>query len=294
MKQPASIEVRGSESGCTLVELLSRGLNISKNKAKEHIDSRRVFVNGRRVWMARHRLKAGDEVQVGSGADTAGREARELLPRISLCDPALILYRDNDYLVINKPPGIKTEGTNSLESMLGSCSSALLPGGKTPFAVHRLDADTSGCVIFAGSGEAKARMIPLFAGRAIRKTYHGIVLGQLSETEFTIRRPVNGRTAVTRARILDSNKSASHVLIVIETGRTHQIRKHFSAMGHPVAGDHTYGARRRVAAIERTVPRQMLHAFKLEFEHPSSGLRIKCEAPLPRDFRQCLGRYGLT
>ncbi len=287
------MQVRPSEAGSELLDLIARRLGISRNKAKAQLDSRRVFVNGRRVWMARHKLRANDEVRLATEL-APGAEGFPARAGVRQFDPALILFQDDDYIIVNKPPGINTNGPNSLEGLLRQHLGAGGSSGNTPIAVHRLDRDTSGCVIFARNRKAREVIIPMFAGHAIRKTYHAIVLGKIEETQLALTRPLNGQTAVTLARVLSSNKQASHLLIRLETGRTHQIRKHFSGIRHPVAGDASYNRNRPASETEQTIPRQMLHAFRLEFKHPATSVPIKCEAPLPRDFLKCMKRYGLT
>lgn len=160
-------------------------------------------------------------------------------------------------------------------------------------AVHRLDKDTSGCLLFAKHADVKRRLILLFSRRSIRKVYHAIVDGNITETTLTITKPIDGQTASSSLRVLDANRLASHVRIIIETGRTHQIRKHLTHIQHPIMGDKTYASRRQVSSLERAVQRQMLHAYQLSFKHPINGKLIRCIAPLPDDFRQCLKRYRL-
>ncbi len=297
MTKSLILRVRASESGIPLADFISRRLNVSGKKAKACLDARCVFVNGIRAWMARHKLRVDDEVSIvpcpaGSSAYIRRTSAAAAV------NVSMILFSDADYLIVNKPPGITTDGPQSLESMLGSfleeSPSAEHGACRRPLAVHRLDRDTSGCVIFARTREAKRLIIPLFAGRAIFKAYHVIVKGRLAETEFMLTKPMDGKTAVTRARVLDANKLASHVLATIETGRTHQIRKHFGAIHHPVLGDRSYAGRRRASPIEMMVPRQMLHAFQVRFKHPVTGRIVACEAPIPKDFRLCLKQFGLT
>ncbi len=285
------MQVRPSETGGELIDFIAHRLGLSRNKAKAHIDARRVFVNGRRVWMARHKLRANDEVRLaidpvqGKGC-ASGEPVRKL-------DRSMILHRDDDYIILNKPPGINTNGPDSLEELLLHTPDQLAPN-EAPEAAHRLDRDTSGCVIFARNRKAKQLIIPIFAGRSIGKSYHAIVLGKIEEKEFALTRPIDGQTALTLARVLDSNRQATHLLVRLKTGRTHQIRKHFSAIRHPIAGDASYSRNRRASGTEQAIPRQMLHAFRLEFRHPVTSEPIRCEAPLPKDFLQCLRRYGLT
>ena len=279
--------VRTSESGTTLIDLIAHRLNISRKKAKALIDLRGVFVNGRRIWMARNTLKTGDEIDLttgnvaASGTNKSAMEIREV--------DSLILFQDNDILIANKPPGIITKGQQSLESILRTQLE-----NTSLAAAHRLDKDTSGCVLFSKHAETRSRVVSLFDTRSIQKTYHAIVNGRISKTELTITKPVKSKHAATHIRIINTNREASHLQITIETGRTHQIRKHLTAIHHPILGDKTYATSRYTLPIERAVPRQMLHAYQLIFTQPMNSKPIRCIAPMPTDFRKCLKQYGLN
>jgi 23S rRNA pseudouridine1911/1915/1917 synthase len=136
-------------------------------------------------------------------------------------------------------------------------------------------------------------MLPLFRDRRVAKTYHAIVVGRVTQRSHTLRRPIEGCDAVTHWRVLDSNAVASHLLVRIETGRTHQIRRHMEEIGHPVLGDRNYGTAEPLPAVLRAVPRQMLHAAGLRFARPVTGQRVRVDAPLPEDFTAWLKRLGL-
>jgi len=134
----------------------------------------------------------------------------------------------------------------------------------------------------------------MFRRRQVAKTYQVIVEGRLEATDKQIAKPLEGRSAVTRVRTLDSNKSASHLSVVLETGRTHQIRKHLAASRHPVLGDRTYAGGPKNDSRLVKVRRQMLHASRLSFVHPRTGRRISVRAALPSDFRNSLRAFRLT
>jgi 23S rRNA pseudouridine1911/1915/1917 synthase len=231
-----------------------------------------VFVNGRRVWMAHHRLRQGDKVE--SRAPT--EPARHRL---------MVLFEDSDYLVIDKPPGVLSTGPDSAERLAG------LPKGV--MAVHRLDRETSGCLLLAKNDRARKAAVEVFRKRDVTKTYHAIVTGQVKTNEETIREPVDGQAARTSLRVLDRQPMASHIQLKIDTGRTHQIRKHMALLRHPVAGDKRYGGSTRQDKALMEIPRQMLHARSLRFKHPRTGKPVRVEAALPRDFRACLRKLGL-
>jgi 23S rRNA-/tRNA-specific pseudouridylate synthase len=136
-------------------------------------------------------------------------------------------------------------------------------------------------------------MVEVFRANRIVKLYHALVAGKLAG-ETVIEKPLEGQAAVTRLRVLDANRLASHVQVKIETGRTHQIRKHLAMIKHPVLGDREYGNSAPVAEEYQGLPRQMLHAAKLEFPDPETGAMVRTEAPLPRDFKTAMSRLGLS
>ncbi|MCX6996269.1 MAG: RNA pseudouridine synthase [Kiritimatiellaeota bacterium] len=168
--------------------------------------------------------------------------------------------------------------------------SALRAQGGLPAlaAVHRLDRDTSGCLLFAKNARALAAAIALFGGRAVTKVYHALAAGRLPDGLREIKVPVDGQPALTRVERLDVNPRASHLKLNIETGRTHQIRKHLLAVHHPVLGDKAYGGRFQPPGLQQEIPRQMLHASVLAFTQPLTGAPVRCKAALPEDFRACL------
>lgn len=284
MNMGSNLKVGHTDNGLTLLQFLSDRLGVSRNKAKDIIDRRCVFVNDRRIWMARHRVKTGDNI---TGCQNFEKQLK--------IGRAGIIYEDQDYLIVNKPTGISSNGPNSVEELLnrqsGNESAAAC---HTPrVACHRLDKDTSGCLIFAKHGKAKESIIPVFANNKINKKYEAIILGRLPVKSMTITKPIDGQKAITHLRVVDAQPRASHVSISIETGRTHQIRKHMAQIGHPVLGDQHYGVNRAVSGFERSVRRQMLHAAEIAFRQPLTGAQIRCRASLPEDIRVCLKACGL-
>ncbi|MDO8131155.1 MAG: RluA family pseudouridine synthase, partial [Candidatus Brocadiales bacterium] len=195
------------------------------------------------------------------------------------------LYEDNYYLIVAKSPNILTNGPGSLEAML-----------KKRFddnriqAVHRLDKDTSGAVIFARSKEAFEHLKNLFKKNLVKKIYRVIVKGQLETQLFTINTPIHGQNAVTHVKVIKSSKYASYLEVYIETGRTHQIRVHLASIGHPVVGETEYDRKPVEISRLRSVPRQMLHAYRVSFNHPYNLKLVSVTAKAPDDFSQCL-RY---
>ncbi len=276
MKTPygETLTVNDAENGLSLLDFLAQRLALSRRRTKTLLDERNVFVNGHRTWMARHTLKAGDAVQV-----TIAR------PPANTDDAVRVLYRDDAMLVVDKPCGRIAVGPYGLETTLRkplACPSLC--------AVHRLDRDTTGCLLFAMNPAIKALLAEQFRQRTVRKIYDALVFGRAAFSRRTIRLPLDGRSAITHARTLQTGAGVSHLEVCIETGRTHQIRRHLAAIGHALVGDKYYGAGTACPPSMRDVARQMLHARLLRLHHPHTNTAITIDAPLPKDFNACLLR----
>jgi 23S rRNA pseudouridine1911/1915/1917 synthase len=208
-----------------------------------------------------------------------------------------VLYEDEWLLVVDKPAGMAVHPSRGHAS--GTLVHALLghglAGGEEfrPGVVHRLDKDTSGLLVVAKSVEAHRRLVAMMRGRAVDRRYLALVHGNFATDGGTIEAPIGrdpvrrktmavggmaAREARTHFRVLEQLGDFTLVEVRLETGRTHQIRVHFLAIGHPVAGDHTY-ARRDVLGLGR----QFLHSHRLSFAHPMTDRELEFEAPLPAD-----------
>lgn len=264
------------QDSATLQDFLSDRLRLSRSRAKGLIDERAVFVNGRRVWMARHRLQPGDLVETAQSPAPPPRPA------------ATILYNEHGLLAADKPAGILSNGPRSLEELLRR---QLARPRLT--ALHRLDRDTTGCLLFTDDPALRATIIGLFADHRVIKVYHAIVGARPDFQTRTVTLPVDGQTACSQFRVLDAGARCAHLQIAIATGRTHQIRRHLESLRIPLLGERVYAAGRRLTALEMNVPRQMLHARRLALTLPGAGGALKIEAPLPDDFRQTLREFHL-
>jgi 23S rRNA pseudouridine1911/1915/1917 synthase len=224
--------------------------------------------------------------------------------------PLNILYEDEDLIVINKAagmtvhPGAGQREHTLVNALLHHCSTLSGIGGKErPGIVHRLDKDTSGCLVVAKNDVAHRELSKQFAARTVEKVYLALVAGKLRKQAGVIenkigRHPVHrqrmsvtssrGRAAKTEYRVVRSSEEASLVECKLHSGRTHQIRVHLHHLGNPVLGDKIYGP-----TFARDFPRQMLHAWKLGFHHPRTGEWKSFEAPLPDDFERALAVTGL-
>ncbi len=272
--------VRRAENSTRLLDFLARKLSISNKTAKSLLDRRNVSVNGIRVWMAKHMLVAGDTVSVLSltegGLGLPNRAIR-------------ILYRDARCIVADKPAGILSCGAKSMEPLLRRQLG--IPDLR---AVHRLDRDTSGCLLFAADSETFERMVGEFRAKRVTKVYHALIHGPMKRGAHRVSKPLGGQTAVSNVRVLDVSATATHVAVSIETGRTHQIRIHLASVRHPVMGDRKYATGIKLSERQTGIPRQMLHAQALRFPHLFTGEVVRVTAPLPLDFQACMKTFKLT
>ncbi len=236
--------------------------------------------------------------------------------------PLDILYEDDSLLVVNKPAGMVThpgagnrDGTlvNALLHYSKELSS--VQGWDRPGIVHRLDKDTTGLIIIAKNDTVHLALQKQLKDRQIKKIYYALICGHMKKEKDIIEMPVGrsikdrkkmtvtnfkGRVAITEYELLERFKLYDLLKINIKTGRTHQIRVHFSFLGHPVFGDADYGGRlkwhRGVFSIDKKtaqkaleiMPRQALHAKSLEFLHPITGRTISIDSDLPEDFAALL------
>jgi 23S rRNA pseudouridine1911/1915/1917 synthase len=223
--------------------------------------------------------------------------------------PLEILFEDDDLIVINKRaglvvhPGAGHHEHTLVNALLNHCATLSGIGGKErPGIVHRLDKETSGCLVVAKNDATHQDLSKQFAARTVEKIYLALVAGKLRKPAGVIeekigRHPVHrqrmsasvlrGRAAKTEYRVVQSSDRASLVECRLHSGRTHQIRVHLHHLGHPVLGDKVY------ACGAKGFPRQMLHAWKLGFRHPRTEEWKSFEAPLPDDFNQAIAASGL-
>ncbi|WP_203364109.1 RluA family pseudouridine synthase [Bacillus sp. REN10] len=207
-----------------------------------------------------------------------------------------ILLEDDHMLVVNKPAAMKTHPNEEAETdtLLNAVAFHLQSAGEECDVrhVHRLDVGTSGVILFAKHPAAYAVLSRLLEERHIKRTYRAVVHGLLSRPSGTINKPIgkdrhhptrkrvspSGQTAITHYQVISSDpkRNVSLVQCQLDTGRTHQIRVHFSAIGHPLVGDRLYGGK-------PLVHRQALHAHAINIPHPFTGERIYCEAETPND-----------
>ena len=216
--------------------------------------------------------------------------------------PFEIAYQDDHLLVVDKPAGVVVHPARGNRSgTLAQALQGVAVGGEDPWRagiVHRLDRDTSGLLVVAKSEEVHRALRALLASRRMRREYLALVEGRVEARTGTIDAPIGRdrrdrllisidtdtpRQARTHFRLERSLPEASLLRVGLETGRTHQIRVHMAAIGHPVVGDRQYGGRPAYG-----LGRQFLHATRLRFTHPVSGKEVDVESPLPQDLRAAL------
>lgn len=286
------------EAGCRLDAAVSglEGVG-SRAEAQRLIAAGRVLVDGRPV-PKRHRLRAGERVEVRPEAPPRSELAPEEVP-------LAVRFEDEHLLVVDKPAGVVTHPSagHRTGTLVHGLLARAIAGGDDPSRpgiVHRLDRDTSGLLVVARSPRAHRRLQRLLRERRIDRRYLALVHGP-APPALTISRPVGrdprartrmstsapgGREAVTHVRRLEEIGPYALVEARLETGRTHQIRVHLEAEGMPVVGDPVYGRR----PDDLGVGRQFLHAARLSFPHPQTGEPIEAESPLPPDLAAALER----
>jgi len=215
--------------------------------------------------------------------------------------PLHVVYEDADLVVVDKPAGMVVHpapghGSGTLvHALLGLGGDWSRAGGEArPGIVHRLDAGTSGLILAARTDQAHRALASQLADRSLSRTYLAIATGSLSSDQGVLEGPIGrdplhrqrmavvegGRFARTRYQVRERGRQATLVQADLETGRTHQVRVHLAALGHPLAGDRVYGGARAGALAERP----MLHACRLRLRHPRTGEQMTFETPAPEDF----------
>jgi len=297
VSRPVAFDVRPAEAGERLDVVLAKHVDRSRTACAAMIRRGLVRVDGR-VAKAARSVAAGEHVVAEVPAPVKPSAAPEEIP-------IAIVYEDRDLCVVDKPAGMathpapgSTRGTlvNALLAKLGPLPS--INGVLRPGIVHRLDKQTSGLLVVAKSDRAMRGLSEAIAARAVKRGYDAIVWGVPANRSGTIDAPIGrdaavrtrfavrpqGRPAVTHYRVrerLGSGDVKTAVLdLRLETGRTHQIRVHCAAIGHPIVGDPTYGAGRPRLGVSR----QMLHAARLAFDHPVTGKALAFESKWPDDF----------
>lgn len=290
-------------------------IGLSRNRIQALIEAGRVFVNGKPARQAL-KLKENDRVTVDVPPRRASRLFAEPLP-------LSIVHEDAELLVLDKPaglvvhPGAGVQTGTLVHALLHHAPAIAKVGGEgRPGIVHRLDKETSGLMVVAKTEETYLALVEALRAREVSRIYQAIVWGDpgpdsglidlpigrdpRERTRMAVVRGPSGKPARTRWRVLERFGPATLVEARLESGRTHQIRVHFSALKMPVVGDPLYGGRIRKTlslrqsersladALLRTLRRQALHAAELELVHPVTGVALRFTSALPEDFSRAL------
>ena len=280
---------------------------LSRTNVQHLIADKAILVNGQSSKSA-YMLRSHDQVQ--ALWTTPAAQQASVKPQAL---PLEIVYEDGDLLVINKAAGMVVHpAPGHSEDTLVNALVARYPdlqevGSDTrPGIVHRLDKDTSGLLIVARNTQTLAALTGQMKRHEIVKRYLALVEGIVSLDEGTIDAPIGrnpqhrqqmtitateGREARTHFRVLQRFARHTLLLLQLETGRTHQIRVHLKAIGHPVAGDPVYGSGNTRQGL--TLQRQFLHSYQLKLTHPITGVSLELEAPLPTDLQAVLDRQNI-
>lgn len=306
-------DAAAEDAGLRLDRFLAKQLpELSRTRVQELIEAGLVRVNDGAAKGAQ-RLRGGERIEI----EPQPRPPLEAAPEVI---PLEILYEDEDLLAVNKPAGMTVhagagQSSGTLVNALLGRGQGLSRGGDIlrPGIVHRLDKGTSGVLLVAKNDETHARLAALFAGREISKTYIALVEGTLPgehgrielaigrdpkhRVRMTARKKPSGRARAARTdwRVLARVGGCTLLEVQLHTGRTHQIRVHFSALRHPVVGDTLYGAVRKEKAGKTALPelgRNFLHAARLAFAHPRTGAAVDVRAPWPAALREYLRRLA--
>ncbi len=309
-----SLTVAPEEAGERLDRFLASKLpDLSRSRLKALANEGRVSVGGRTIVEADYRVKPGDAVELLLPEPAPAAPAPQAMPLD-------VVYEDDALVVIDKPaglvvhPGAGNQDGTLVNALLAHCGDSLsgIGGVKRPGIVHRLDKDTSGLLVVAKTDRAHQALAAQFAdhGRSgdLERVYRALVWGAPERRRGRIetqigRSPQNplkmavvrssGRMAITHYAVVETygaDALASLAECRLETGRTHQIRVHMASIGHPILGDPIYGKATLRDAAQLGLTRQFLHAARLAFDHPFTGMRVDVASPLPPDLEAALER----
>jgi 23S rRNA pseudouridine1911/1915/1917 synthase len=270
----------------------------SRARAQSLIEASRVRVDGR-SRPKRHSVRAGEVIEV----DVPERAAPATLDGTAQFE---IAHQDDHLLVVDKPAGVVVHpARGNWSGTLSQALEGIAAGGGEPWRagiVHRIDRDTSGLLVVAKREDVHRALKGLLTSRRLHREYLALVEGRLEARSGTIDAPIGRdrrdrvlvsiytdtpREARTHFELERMLPSSSLLRVELETGRTHQIRAHMAAIGHPVVGDRQYGRR-----LAYGLTRQFLHATRLAFPHPVTGEQVDVTSPLPEDLAAALERAG--
>ena len=281
----------------------SRVTGYSRSRMAELIASGSVLLDGEIVARASRLVAAGAMLEL-----VADPRPTHAVATPRLADGLSVVHEDRDIVVVDKPAGVAAhpslgwEGPSVTEHLAAAGIAIATSGApERQGVVSRLDVGTSGLMVLARSERAYSVLKQAFRNKTVDKTYQALVQGHPDPFTGTIDAPIGrhpghewkmaivggGRESVTHYETLEAHRAATLVEVSLETGRTHQIRVHFAAIGHPCCGDPLYGSDPALAK-RLGLDRQWLHATRLAFEHPVEGNRVEFKSELPRDLEHAL------
>ena len=288
-----------NESGIRLdkaITLLDE--NITRAMSQKLLEEQKVLVNLKNEKPS-YKVKVSDKIEIEYEKPKESKLKPEEIP-------LNVIYEDNDIIIINKEKGMVVHPGNGnndgtlANAVLARCKDSLsgIGGEIRPGIVHRIDKDTSGIIIVAKNDKSHLNISNQIKEHKTTKTYLALVRGVVKENEATINMPIGrserdrkkmavtkkGKEAVTHFKVLKRYNGYTYLEVVIETGRTHQIRVHMAEIGFPIVGDSTYSNGKNPFGVEG----QMLHAYKIKFVHPSTGKEVEYTAELPNYFKEVL------
>ena len=312
MTEARTFTVNEDDDGIRLDRWFKRNMpEISFNMVSRWARTGQLRLAGRRA-VPGDRIEAGQEIRVPPLDAAPPRAARPGRKRESLTDDEaqfvrdMVIYEDADAFVLNKPPGLATQGGTKTKNHLDRLLDGLAGDGGRPKLVHRLDKDTSGALLVAKTARSAGHFAKAFSGRTARKIYWALIVGVPSADEGMVDAPLakqpgtggekthvdpSGLPARTKWRVLDrAGNRAAWVELQPLTGRTHQLRAHMAALGHPIVGDAKYGGAE--AFLTGGISRKMhLHARRIRIDSPG-GRAIDATAELPAHFAESLKTLG--
>jgi len=300
------VEISAAQLGQRLDNFLFKQLaNVPRTRVYRIIRKGEVRVNKKRC-KPEYKLKIGDQVRIPPlRMELESREklkpSHQLLARLD----RNILFENKHIIIADKPPGLAVHAGSGVDYGIIDAMRLLRPGDDIEL-VHRLDRDTSGCLLLSKHRQALLAMQTALQGKSLGKNYCAVVKGRwpqdtieiqlalkkihLANGERRVRVDINGKPAISRVRILQGGKLYSIIQVELVTGRTHQIRVHCQAQGHEIAGDNKYGdAEFNRTMRKRRINRLMLHASSLELPRSKYTPELVVNAPLPAEFEQLFG-----
>ena len=272
--------------------------DISRMTVQKLIEDDKILVNGKKE-KASYKVKINDKIIIEFEKPKESKLKAEEIP-------LNVIYEDNDIIIINKEKGMVVHPGNGnpdgtlANAIMARCKDSLsgIGGEIRPGIVHRIDKDTSGIIIVAKNDKAHLNISEQIKEHKTTKTYLALVRGRVKENEATIDMPIgrskkdrkkmavdkDGKKAVTHFKVLKRYSDCTLLEVVIETGRTHQIRVHLSEIGYPIIGDYIYSNGKNRFDVEG----QMLHAYKIKFKHPTTNEEVEYTAELPKYFKDIL------